>query len=110
MGIAADISLDAGSRLGLVGAGLHVGIQRAVGDLKREQRREVSAVGDVVARLRDARLGQVAALRRAAAAEARADRAELEAAGAQAEIRLLREALRAERRLTGTLKEVCGVA
>lgn len=110
MGIATDISLDAGSRIGLVGAGLHMGIQRAMSDIRREQRRETNAVADVAARLREARLGQVAALRRAAAAEARADRAEEEAAGAQAEIRLLREALRAERSLTAGLKEICGVA
>ncbi len=110
MGLATDLSLDSASRLGLVGAGLHVGIQRAMSDLKREQRRELTAVEDVVDRLQEARRGQVAAMRRAAAAEARADRAEREAAGAQAEIAMLREALRAERRLTGALKEVCGVA
>lgn len=110
MGIATDLSLDAGSRLGLVGAGLHVGIQRAMADIRQEQRRESNAVADVASRLREARLGQVAALRRAAAAEARADRAEREAAGAQAEIRMLREALLAERRLTDALKDVCGVA
>ncbi|MBD8909511.1 hypothetical protein [Methylorubrum zatmanii] len=110
MGIATDLSLDAGSRLGLVGAGLHVGIQRAMSDIRREQRRETNAVADVALRLREARLGQVAALRRAAAAEARVARAEEEARGAQAEIRMLREALRAERSLTAGLKEICGVA
>lgn len=110
MGLATDLSLDSASRIGLVGAGLHVGIQRAMGDLRREQRREANAVADVAARLREARLGQVAALRRAAAAEARAAQAEEEARGAQAEIRLLREALRAERSLTAGLKEICGVA
>ena len=110
MGLTTDLSLDSASRLGLVGAGLHVGLQRAMADIRYEQRREASAVGDVVARLREARLGQVVAVRRAAAAEARADRAEREAAGAQAEIRMLREALRAERGLTAALKEVCGVA
>ncbi|MBE7203397.1 MAG: hypothetical protein INR70_37145, partial [Parafilimonas terrae] len=81
MGIATNISLDAVSRLGLVGAGLHVGLQRAMADVRHEQRREANAVGDVVARLREARLGQAAALRRAAAAEARAVRAEQEVAG-----------------------------
>lgn len=110
MGIATDLSLDAGSRIGMVGVGLHMGIQRAMADLKREQRRETNAVADVASRLREARLGQVAALRRAAAAEARAAQAEQEAAGAQREIRLLREALRAERSLTAGLKEICGVA
>ncbi|MGE7152394.1 hypothetical protein ACQKJ1_01465 [Methylorubrum rhodesianum] len=110
MGIATDLSLDSASRLGMVGAGMHVGIQRAMADLKREQRREANAVADVATRLREARLGQVAALRRAAAAEARVARAEEEARGAQAEIRMLREALLAERRLTAALKDVCGVA
>lgn len=110
MGIATDISLDAGSRIGLVGAGLHVGIQRAMSDIRREQRRELGAVEDVVLRLQEARRGQVAAVRRAAAAEARADQAEREAAGAQAEIAMLRDALRAERSLTAALKDVCGVA
>ncbi|WP_375275788.1 hypothetical protein [Methylorubrum thiocyanatum] len=109
MGLATDLSLDAGSRLGLVGAGLHVGIQRAMADIRREQRRELTAVEDVVDRLQEARRGQVAAMRRAAAAEARADRAEREAAGAQAEIQMLRGALLAERRLTDALKDVCGV-
>lgn len=110
MGLATDLSLDAGSRIGLVGASFHVGIQRGMSDIRREQRRKVSAVEDVAIRLREARLGQVAALRRAAAAEARAVQAEEEARGAQAEIRLLREALRAERSLTAGLKEICGVA
>ncbi|GAA0261089.1 hypothetical protein LNAOJCKE_4083 [Methylorubrum aminovorans] len=110
MSIATDISLDAGSRLGMVGAFAHLGVQRAMADIKREQRRETNAVADVAARLREARLGQVAALRRAAAAEARAAEAEEEAAGAKREIRLLREALRAERSLTAGLKEICGVA
>lgn len=110
MGLATDLSLDSASRIGLVGAGLHVGIQRAMGDIKREQRWEANAVADVASRLREARLGQVAAMRRAAAAETRAAQAEEEARGAQAEIRLLREALRAERSLTAALKDVCGVA
>lgn len=110
MGLATELSLDAGSRIGMVGAGLHVGIQRAMSDIRREQRREVSAVEDVALRLREARLGQVVALRRAAAAEARAAQAEQEASGAQREIRLLREALRAERSLTAGLMEICGVA
>lgn len=110
MGLATDLSLDSASRLGLVGAGLHVGIQRAMGDIRREQRRELGAVEEVVAHLQEARRGQVAALRRATAAEDRADRAEREAAGAQAEIRMLREALLAERRLTDALRDVCGVA
>ena len=110
MGIATDLSLDSASRLGMVGAGLHVGIQRAMSDIRREQRREVSAVEDVALRLREARLGQVAALRRAAAAEARADRAEREAAGMRGELELLRDALRAEKRRTASLLDICRVA
>ncbi|MCP1546207.1 hypothetical protein [Methylorubrum extorquens] len=110
MGLATDLSLDSASRLGLVGAGLHVGIQRAMGDIRREQRREANAVADVAARLREARLGQVAALRRAAAAEARAAQAEEAAAGAQGELELLREALRAEKRRTAALMSLGRVA
>ena len=110
MGLATDLSLDACSRLALVGGFAHAGLQRAMADIRHEQRREASAVGEVVARLREARLGQVAATRREVAAEARAAQTEEEARGAQAEIRLLREALRAERSLTAGLKEICGVA
>ncbi|MCY1644995.1 hypothetical protein [Methylorubrum sp. SL192] len=110
MGLATDLSLDAGSRLGMVGSFAHMGVQRAMADIRHEQRREANAVGEVVARLREARLGQVAATRRAVAAEARAARAEAEVAGAQGELDLLRDALRAEKRLTAALKETRGVA
>lgn len=110
MGLATDLSLDAASRLGTIGAFAHLGLQRAMSDIRREQRRELGAVEDVVLRLQEARRGQVAAMRRATASEARAAQAEREAAGAQAEIMMLREALLAERRLTAALKDVCGVA
>lgn len=98
----AALSLEAG---GAVVQGLALGsmaVDRFFGELDRKREAGVSSVEKLALRLQAARRDQAAANRRATAAEAAL-------ADAQAEIALLKRALRNEQALCKGLREICGI-
>lgn len=102
MGIGTQIGLKATGSLARAGVGLHLGIERAFEQARVRRERAIDSVSELALRLREARRDQ-------RAAEVRAARAEAQLVDAMSELRLLREALVHERRVSGTLKQICGV-
>lgn len=98
----AALSLEAG---GAVVQGLalsSMAVDRFFGELDRKREAGVTSVEKLALRLQAARRDQAISARRAAAAESAL-------ADAQAEIALLKRALRNEQALCKGLREICGV-
>ncbi|MCJ2136865.1 hypothetical protein MKK69_22905 [Methylobacterium sp. J-026] len=102
MGIASEVGFEVGGNLARGGLLMHSAIQGTLDGIRVRRERAVDSVQELAIRLQEARGAQRAAERRAASAEG-------QLGDALAELRLLRQALRDEKRLTAGLREAIGV-